>query len=203
MPRCPLSFFLFLYGFGFANKTCWQIYNNTMVYSWRFYMVWVDLLHLLQDLLFIWILCFGQREQCYVNKKKSSEVLRNKIFCQNTYPTTVKPCSYIPLMARNRYPEMTVLDWKSDPVKQVFFIIYQVAKYFSIVKQPFVTVGYSTWPLSYLLWTFLVPLQKYREKFQTVSLAKSLNFALSWSLHDFLLYIFYIFRGIHRWYSWW
>lgn len=48
--------------------------------------------------------------------KKGSEMLRNKMLSQNTSPLTVKFCSYIPLMTRNRYPELTVPDWRGVTV---------------------------------------------------------------------------------------
>lgn len=118
-------------------------------------------------------------------------MLRNKTFCQSTYPTTVKPCSYIPLMTRNRYSEMTVLNWKGvivRPSKASFFGHIPSGKLFQHCKA---TIYYSGLPyMAFVIFTLdiLVPLQKYRENFQTLSsLAKNLNFTLSWSLHYFLL----------------
>lgn len=128
------------------------------MYSWRFYVLWVDLLALLQDLRFIWVWCFGQREQCYVNKKKGSEVLRNKIFSQNTYPTTVKPCSYISLMTRNRCLEMTVPDWKGVTVltqQSKFFCHVPSGKVFQHCKT---TIYYSGLPyVAFVIFALDIP----------------------------------------------
>lgn len=136
--------FLFLWWFGFAGNNICQICSNATVYSSMFHMVWVDLLAWLQNLLFIWILGFGQREHAmWIEWKTSWKVLRGKMFYQNNCSTAVKPCCYVTPVTRNRHPE-TVLGWKDAvvwPSKAGLFVLQQMAKYFIVLNQLFIMVS--------------------------------------------------------------